>query len=403
MMPSLSTKHPQCVGRPAREVWREAWDTVGPQLEAVLATGSNVYESERLIPLMMDGVLRDHYWTYSYSPVYGPERAVLGVLDVAQDVTSTVLGKQAAAEQRESEERLSAFTHATSDALFQVNADWSVMYQLSGNSFLADTESADPDWLTKYIHAEDQPAVLETAASANETRSIFELEHRVLRSDGTPGWTVSRAIPIVAEDGTVRHWFGAMTDISGRKDMEAALIQREKLAAVGRLASSIAHEINNPLEAVTNLLFLARQSAVSPEVAEWLDLADTELRRVSAITNQTLRFHRQSTSPQPVTCTSLFTATLNLYEGRLRNSGITVEKRKRAEEPVLCFEGDIRQVLSNLVTNAIDAMPRGGRIRRAAAGFAQAPPLPDSCRNRWTRTRQLRTQWATVRPPSAAP
>lgn len=141
-----------------------------------------------------------------------------------------------------------------------------------------------------------------------------------------------------------------------------ALMQSEKIAAVGRLASSMAHEINNPLEALTNLLYLARLRAMDPTQAEWLEQADRELRRISNITNQTLRFHKQASYPQAITCVSLFSATLNLYEARLRNAGIVVEKRKRANEPVKCFEGDMRQVLSNVVTNAIDAMPMGGRL-----------------------------------------
>ena len=142
----------------------------------------------------------------------------------------------------------------------------------------------------------------------------------------------------------------------------AALLQSEKLAAVGRLASSLAHEINNPLEAITNLLFLCRNRADNPDVQQWLEQADLELRRIAIIANQTLRFHRQSTHPQEVSCLSLFTPTLDLYEARLRNAGIIVEKRKRAHELVECYEGDIRQVLSNLITNAIDAMPHGGRL-----------------------------------------
>jgi len=142
----------------------------------------------------------------------------------------------------------------------------------------------------------------------------------------------------------------------------AALLQSEKLAAVGRLASSMAHEINNPLEAITNLLFLCRNSADNPDVQHWLAEADLELRRISIIANQTLRFHRQSSYPQEVSCLSLFAPTLDLYEARLRNANIFVEKRKRAHELVECYEGDIRQVLSNLITNAIDAMPHGGRL-----------------------------------------
>ena len=174
-------------------------------------------------------------------------------------------------------------------------------------------------------------------------------------------WNVNYS-PIFDEDGTVRAIAAATVETTQQKRAEAALIQSEKLAAVGRMASSIAHEINNPLESVTNLLYIARQYAVIPEVQNFLDLADQELRRVSIIANQTLRFHKQASSPREVTCTELFSTVLSLYEGRLRNSSISVEKRKRNKRRIACFEGDIRQVLNNLVSNAIDAMPTGGRL-----------------------------------------
>lgn len=142
----------------------------------------------------------------------------------------------------------------------------------------------------------------------------------------------------------------------------AAVMENEKLAAVGRLASSMAHGINNPLEAVTNLLYLSRQRVQDAEVKFWLDQADRELRRVSLIANQTLQFHKQTWKPQPVSCLELFTSALSSHEARLKNANITVEKRKRATESIECFEGDIRQVLVNLMSNAIDAMPMGGRL-----------------------------------------
>jgi len=131
----------------------------------------------------------------------------------------------------------------------------------------------------------------------------------------------------------------------------------------------IAHEINNPLESVTNLVYLARAAATSPDTRSYLDSADIELKRVAAIVNQTLRFHRQASFPRAVTPAGLFKATLDLYESRLRNCNITVETRGFAEETLDCFEGDIRQALSNLVANAIDSMRSGGcLVVRARAG-----------------------------------
>lgn len=168
--------------------------------------------------------------------------------------------------------------------------------------------------------------------------------------------------PVFADDGSVRAIAGATIEITQQKRAEAALIQTEKLAAVGRLASSIAHEINNPMESVTNLIYLARQHAVDPDAQRFLESADRELRRVSIITNQTLRFHKQATKPQAVSCTDLFLSVLSIFEGRFKNSKVKVEKRKRAQKSVVCFEGDIRQVLSNLIGNSIDAMPDGGKL-----------------------------------------
>ena len=181
------------------------------------------------------------------------------------------------------------------------------------------------------------------------------------RPDEHRYWNVNYS-PIFAEDGSVQAIAGATIETTQQKRAEAALLQAEKLAAVGRLASSIAHEINNPLESVTNLLYLARQYDNAPEVQNFLDIADQELRRVSSIASQTLRFHKQATNPHAIGCGELFSTVLSIYEGKLKNSNIAIEKRKRAHEPVVCFEGEIRQVLSNLVGNAIDAMSDGGRL-----------------------------------------
>jgi len=181
------------------------------------------------------------------------------------------------------------------------------------------------------------------------------------RPDEYRYWNINYS-PIFAEDGSVQAIASATVEITQQKRAEAALIQSEKLAAVGRLASSIAHEINNPLESVMNLIYIARNAANAPEIQTFLDLADQELRRVAIIANQTLRFHKQSTKAQAIGCGDLFSTVLSIYEGRLKNSLIQVEKRKRAERPITCFEGEIRQVLNNLVSNAIDAMPKGGRL-----------------------------------------
>ena len=163
-----------------------------------------------------------------------------------------------------------------------------------------------------------------------------------------------------------------MTDLSVQKQAEAALVQSEKLAAVGRLAASISHEINNPLEAVTNLLYLATHEDLSPQAHTYLEQASQELARVSQIAGQTLRFHRQSTRPRSVTPQELMAPVLALYQGRMVNAQVEAMTDYRGEPRFVCYEGDIRQVLNNLVGNAIDAM-RGKGVLRVRSHAATHP------------------------------
>ena len=175
-------------------------------------------------------------------------------------------------------------------------------------------------------------------------------------------WLVSY-FPIYASDGSIQAITAASLEVTQLKKAEQALLQSEKLAVVGRLAASIAHEINNPLESVTNLLYLAGICDNLTDCREYLSTAERELRRAAAITNQTLRFHKQATSPQEISAEELFESVLSIYHGRTVNSGVTFEQRLRARKPICCFQGEIRQVISNLVSNALDAMsPLGGHL-----------------------------------------
>ena len=204
--------------------------------------------------------------------------------------------------------------------------------------------------------------MLQTAAEGHTIKNRTVEGELPTRPGERRVWDVSFA-PVFGEDGSVQAVTGAWLDITHLKKAEEALVQSEKLAAVGRLASSISHEINNPLEAITNLLYLISQSDHLPDdLRIYVHMAQSELLRVSQIATQTLRFHRQADKPTWVSPAELLDAVLNLYHGRLTNSGVRVQTSYATEKKILCFENDIRQVLNNLIANAIDAMRQGGRL-----------------------------------------
>jgi PAS domain S-box-containing protein len=175
-------------------------------------------------------------------------------------------------------------------------------------------------------------------------------------------WLVT-AYPVRATSNQVR-WVGMIIlDASERKRGEEALRRNEKLAATGRLAASIAHEINNPLEAITNLLFLLRRFCqLDGPAANYVAMAQNEVQRMSEITQQTLRFYRQSTLPSRANMAELLDSVLTLYNVRLSTLGIRLERKYDSKMDLYCFAGEVRQVIANLVSNAVDAMPGGGRL-----------------------------------------
>jgi two-component system sporulation sensor kinase C len=205
----------------------------------------------------------------------------------------------------------------------------------------------------------DQPGVAVIREAIRDEREALVVIKNI-RKDGTPFWNELSLSPIRNRAGIVTHFVGIQTDVTARVEFEAALRESEKLAAVGRLASSIAHEINNPLESVMNLLFLAQETDDLAESKGYLKSADQELRRVSLITSQSLRFYRQSTRPTAILPAELLDSVVGMYAGQLDNSHVAVHPKYRTSRPIVCLESEIRQVLNNLVRNALDAMRGAG-------------------------------------------
>jgi PAS domain S-box-containing protein len=153
-----------------------------------------------------------------------------------------------------------------------------------------------------------------------------------------------------------------LRDISTRKRMERSLLQAEKIAATGRMAATIAHEINNPLEAVMNLLFLLRPKVSGEDGLNYLATAESELGRVSHIAKQTLGYYREHAAASVASLAEIAEHAITIYEPRCTAAGIAVEKSLLSSRKVVLRRGEMMQVISNLIVNAIYAMPGGGTL-----------------------------------------
>jgi signal transduction histidine kinase len=151
--------------------------------------------------------------------------------------------------------------------------------------------------------------------------------------------------------------------IARNQAAEEALRRSEKLAVAGRLASSISHEINNPLAAVTNLLYLVGISSSLEGAKQHNTMAMNELARVSEIVTQTLRFYREPSGPTLIRVGEIVDSAIILYEARLTHAGITIERDFRDYSSIIAMAGELRQVILNLIGNALDALSHGGRLK----------------------------------------
>jgi PAS domain S-box-containing protein len=205
---------------------------------------------------------------------------------------------------------------------------------------------------------------IQTVFATSEPVRDLEVNLGDPEEDGRVSTWLVNIYPVRSAAHGVR-WVGAViVDTTGIKRSEDALRRTEKLAAVGRLSSSIAHEINNPLEAITNLLYLLKKmDGLDEQAAAYVELASHEVARMSEIVQQTLRFHRQSTRPAVTNVNEVLDSVLSLHRGKVRSLQVEVERRYRGDVDLFCFSGEMRQLFANLIGNALDAMPsHGGRL-----------------------------------------
>jgi PAS domain S-box-containing protein len=191
----------------------------------------------------------------------------------------------------------------------------------------------------------------------------FVLEKRYVRPDETAVWVRNSFSLLKDERGDPSHIILICNDITERRRAERLLVESEKLAIVGQLAASIAHEINNPLEGALNLIYLVRTAETLEDARSLAAQAEEEIQRAAQIATHTLHFHKQQTKPASTNIASLVQSVLAIFKGKLHMCGIEVEFKQSDDPELICYSGEIRQVLANLVRNAIEAMPNGGVLR----------------------------------------
>jgi PAS domain S-box-containing protein len=370
-VPLLAERHPSGLGQTAQECWWDAWKTVGGNLNRVMNNGETVFHENALVPIVRDGRLQNIRWTYSYSPIFGAGREALGAFVVCQDITNEVTATQELRKKeagtRESAKRLgelAAIVASSDDVILSKDLNGTIT---SWNNAAARIFGYSPEemigasilkLIPEHLHS-DEKTILESIRAG---RRIEHFETIRRAKDGRLIEVSLTVSPIKDEEGRVIGASKILRDVSSRKRIEQSLLQAEKIAATGRMAATIAHEINNPLAAVMNLLYLLREKITDEEGRGFLAKAEDELGRVSHIAKQTLGYYREHAAASLASLSDLADHALTIYEPRCTAVGITIRKSINPTTKVVLRRGEMLQVISNLIVNSIYAMPDGGTL-----------------------------------------
>ena len=348
----------------ASRVHRDDWQSLQEQMQAGIKSGSIEFEYRYHHPV---NGLR---WFYGKGRSLGEQQRILGIL---QDVTER---KRA----EETQQRLAAIIESSDDAIVGKNLHGIVTSWNPGaeKMFGYSAHEMEGQPITKIIPIElhaDEQRILETIGRGER---IDHFETTRMRKNGELIEVSLTISPINDETGKVIGAAKIARDITHRKQAEQALRTSERLASVGRLAATVAHEINNPLEAVTNLIFLAKSHTTDESVREYLSSAEEELERVSHLTKQTLGFYRDTRGAAATKVGAMVAPLLSVFGSRTRNKSIEIVSEIRQDPEIMAVPGEIRQLLANLLSNSIDAVEGGGkiRIRVSAANDWTANRLP---------------------------
>jgi PAS domain S-box-containing protein len=213
------------------------------------------------------------------------------------------------------------------------------------------------------IHPEDRGKALKAWMHAIETTSIYSVEYRLRRHDGADRVMQARCVPVLDSAGQVLEWVGMSTDVTEQRLAEERLQRNEKLAAAGRLALNISHEINNPLAAITNLVYLiGGDTGLSEATRKFIASAERELARVSQAATRNLRFANTSSRSDDADLRELTDSVAEFFQTAFDADHISIERDYRTDARLRCYPQELQVVIANLLSNAHDAMRKGGKL-----------------------------------------
>ncbi|MFC3460056.1 PAS domain-containing hybrid sensor histidine kinase/response regulator [Massilia haematophila] len=266
---SVSRTRAEVEGRPLFAVFpndpNDYADTGAQDLARSIAMAVETGKSQKMVaqryPIEMHAEgkswFEDMYWSATNTPIYNEEGSLVCISHTTIDVTDQV---RSAMLLRDSESRLSAYVSATSDVLYRMSPDWKYMHELDGRNFLKTTTGWAEYHIEQYVHPDDLELARKHIQEAIHRKSVFELEHRVLRQDDSLGWTFSRAVPLLDASGDIREWIGSASDITQRKLAEARLKEGERRK--DEFLAMLAHELRNPLAPISSAAELLRMVAL---------------------------------------------------------------------------------------------------------------------------------------------
>jgi PAS domain S-box-containing protein len=299
----------------------------------------------------------DRFLDFVYQPLREADGSVSGVIVVGVDVTDRKRAQDAI-------QRLAAIVDSSDDVILSKdlngiitswNAAASRLFGYSAEEMIGQSIlKLIPDDL----HDEEKGIIEHIRAG----RRVEHFETVRLAKGGRAMEVSITVSPVKDELGGVIGASKILRDVSGRKRVEKSLLQAEKIAATGRMAATIAHEVNNPLEAITNLLYLLRPKIADEEGRNYLSSAEEELKRVSHIAKQTLGYYREHAAASPSSLSEIVQLAVTMYESRCAAAGIEIRTSYESSRKAVLRRGEMMQVISNLIANSIYAMPHGGEL-----------------------------------------